>query len=338
DLNVASRLGNQGIGFLIVDNEIREVNVVAAPIPHQEITSLDISALSAVLEPGGVLSEHLDSYETRWEQIDLLKMTALAFNNSNPMVAEAGTGVGKSFAYLIPAVKWAMENDERIVISTATIALQQQLMEKDIPLAKDLLGTDLKVALVKGRGNYLCLKRLDEEGSEDDLFREGGGMENIRNWSEETSTGSKSDLPFKPDEQSWAKIRCEADNCPGSFCTYFDKCFLMKARRKAAESSILIANHHLLFADLAARRDAGPDESVVLPPYRRIILDEAHHTESSATDLFTSTISLPALNRFFFRLYAKKGGRGGGLLTRLSIKKPGFSERFIGEIPPLIDA
>ncbi|RKX89834.1 MAG: hypothetical protein DRP70_02525 [Spirochaetes bacterium] len=338
DLNVASRLGNQGIGFLIVDDEITHVNVVAAPIPRQVITTLDIEALSGLLEPGGVLSEHLDTYEPRWEQIDLLKMVAAAFNGSLPLIAEAGTGVGKSFAYLIPALKWASENDERIVVSTATIALQQQLMDKDIPLALEVLGVDVKVALVKGRGNYLCLKRLEEVGHEDDLFRAGDGMESIRSWSEETSTGSKSDLPFKPVETSWAKVRCEADNCPGSFCTFFDKCFLMKARRKAAESSLLVSNHHLLFADLAARRDAGPDETIVLPPYRRIILDEAHHAEKSASDLFTSTISLPVLNRFFFRLFLKKGDRGGGLLTRLAVKKPLFSEKFIGEIPSLIDA
>jgi ATP-dependent DNA helicase DinG len=112
----------------------------------------------------------------------------------------------------------------------------------------------------------------------------------------------------------------------------------MKARRKAAGASILVANHHLLFADLYARREAGPDESVVLPPYRRIILDEAHHAEGSATALFTATLSLPVLNRLFYRLYMKKGGRGGGLLTRLAVKKPMLSESFIGEIPPLIAA
>jgi len=338
DLNVASRLGNQGIGFLIVDDDISQVNVVAAPIARQEISSLDIEALSGMLEPGGELSGRLDSFEPRWEQIDLLKMVASSFNESLPMIAEAGTGVGKSFAYLIPALKWAMENDERVVISTATIALQQQLMDKDIPMVREILGCDVKAALVKGRGNYLCLKRLDEEGGGDDLFRAGDGMEGIRRWSEETATGSKSDIPFKPDDISWARIRCEADNCPGSFCTYFDKCFLMKARRKASESSLLVANHHLLFADLAARRDAGPDETVVLPPYRRIILDEAHHAEGSATDLFTTTISLPVLNRFFYRLFINKGGQGGGLLTRLAVKKPAFSERLVGEIPPLIDA
>ncbi|MCK5250185.1 MAG: ATP-dependent DNA helicase, partial [Spirochaetaceae bacterium] len=287
----------------------------------------------------GALSEYLESYEPRWEQIDLLKMVAASFNSAHPMIAEAGTGVGKSFAYLLPSLKWASENEERIVISTATIALQQQLIDKDIPMAKEVLGISLKVALVKGRGNYLCLKRLEEVGNENDLFRAGDGMEGIRNWADESSSGSISDLPFKPADEIWARVRCEADNCPGSFCPHFDRCFLMKARRRAAESSVLVANHHLLFADLAARLDgAGPDESVVLPPYRRIILDEAHHAEKSATDLFTSTISLPALNRFFFRLYLKKGGRGGGLLTRLAAKRPELTERFIGEIPPLINA
>ena len=194
DLNIASRLGNLGIGFLIINDSVDEVNVVAAPIPRRETVPLDIESLSSVLEPGGALSEHLESYEPRWEQIDLLKMVAASFNSAHPMIAEAGTGVGKSIAYLLPALKWASENEERIVISTATIALQQQLIDKDIPMAKEVLGVSLKVALVKGRGNYLCLKRLEEVGNEDDLFRAGDGMEGIRKWADESSGGSISDL------------------------------------------------------------------------------------------------------------------------------------------------
>jgi ATP-dependent DNA helicase DinG len=339
DLNIASRLGNAGIGFLIVNDDISQVNVIAAPIPRKELILLDVEELSSVLEPDGALSEYMAGYEPRWEQIDLLQMVAASFNSGSPVLAEAGTGVGKSFAYLIPAIRWAADNDERIVISTATIALQQQLMEKDIPFVIDLLGTAVKVALVKGRGNYLCLKKLEEAADDDELFSTGDGLEGLKVWAGETATGSRSDIPFRPAESDWGRIRCEADSCPGSFCAHFDKCFLMKARRKAAEASVLVANHHLLFADLAARRDgAGPDETVVLPPYKRIILDEAHHAESSATDLFSASLSLPSLQRIFTRLLRRKGQSSRGLLPRLAARFPMSSEKFIGEIPPLIDA
>ena len=338
DLNIASRLGNAGIGFLIINDECSEVNVVAAPIPRKETVPLDIDHLAAVLEPGGTLSNEMTDYEARWEQVDLLRMIAGAFNGENPVIAEAGTGVGKSFAYLLPALQWAADNDERVVVSTATIALQQQLMEKDIPLAMSLLGLKVKTALVKGRGNYLCLKRLAESAQDEELFSSGDGLDGIRSWAGETTTGSRADLPFNPDEGAWARVRCEADACPGAFCPQFDLCFLMKARRQAADSSLLVSNHHLLFSDLAARREgAAPDETVVLPAYRRIILDEAHHAESSATSLFTRTISLPGLNRLFNRLHQKKGRNSGGLTRRLSAAIPGETDTFLGELPNLLE-
>jgi ATP-dependent DNA helicase DinG len=197
DLNIASRLGNAGIGFLIVNDDISQVNVIAAPIPRKELILLDVEELSSVLEPDGALSEYMAGYEPRWEQIDLLQMVAASFNSGSPVLAEAGTGVGKSFAYLIPAIRWAADNDERIVISTATIALQQQLMEKDIPFVIDLLGTAVKVALVKGRGNYLCLKKLEEAADDDELFSTGDGLEGLKVWAGETATGSRSDIPVQ---------------------------------------------------------------------------------------------------------------------------------------------
>ena len=339
DLAVASRLGNQGIGFIIVNDELSEMNVVAAPIPKKETLPLDLERLSAVLEPGGKLARRMENYEPRVGQIDMLGSVVSVFNGNRHLAAEAGTGIGKSFAYLLPALEWAGTNDERVVVSTATIALQQQLMDKDIPLARELLGSDVKVALVKGRGNYLCLKRLEEAGVDDDLFGAGGDLKAIRSWAYTSADGDISELPFRPSPDTWSRVRCEADACPGPLCKYFEKCFLMKSRRRAAESSLLVSNHHLLFADLAARRDGvGEDEAAVLPPYRRIVLDEAHHAEAGATSLFTSTLSLPALNKIFYRLYRKKGSGGGGLLQRIAEGAPALSERFIGAVPPLIES
>ena len=339
DLNIASRLGNAGIGFIIIDDECSNVNVVAAPLARTETVALDIDDLADVLEPGGALSRWMDDYEPRYEQVDLLRMVASSFNAAHPVIAEAGTGVGKSFAYLIPAIRWAADNsDERVVISTATIALQQQLMEKDIPMAMKLLNVELPTALVKGRGNYLCLKRLDEAFDGDELFSSGDGLAGIRDWAQNTRTGSRSELPFRPEEGDWARVRCEADACPGAFCPKYEACFLMKARRRAADASIMVANHHLLFSDLAARRGGGEqDETFVLPAYRRIIFDEAHHAESSATSLFTMTVSLPGLNRVFNRLVIRKGRGPAGLAARLAAALPGDVDVYLGELPGRID-
>lgn len=339
DLSTASRLGNQGIGFIIVNDELSDMNVVAAPLPRKETVPLDMERLTGILKPGGGLDMRMESYEPRDGQIAMLGRVASVFNENRHLAAEAGTGIGKSFAYLLPALEWAAANDERVVVSTATIALQQQLMEKDIPLARELLGSETKVALVKGRGNYLCLKRLEEAGVEDDLFGAGGDLKALRSWALTSTDGDISELPFRPSGDVWSRVRCEADACPGPLCGYFEKCFLMKARRRAAESSLLVSNHHLLFADLAARRDGvGEDETAVLPPYRRIILDEAHHAETGASALFTVTLSLPSLNRIFYRLYRRKGARVDGLLQRLAEKCPSLAERFIGEVPPPAEA
>ena len=339
DLDVASRLGNQGIGFLIVDDGVERVNVVAAPLPRRRRIPLDPDGLAEILEPGGELSRELPGYEPREGQVAMMCRAAQSFNEGRPFFAEAGTGIGKSFAYLVPAIRWAADNDERVIISTATIALQQQLMDKDIPVVQRLLGTDVAVELVKGRGNYLCLKRLEEAGRDNDLFAGGDGLAGLRDWAESTATGSRSELPFRPAEEDWARVKCEADACPGSLCALFEKCFLMKARRRAADASILVSNHHLLFADLSIRLEGvGPDEAAVLPPYRRIVLDEAHHVEPTATDLFTRSVSLDLLNRYFYRLHRRQGRHGGGLLQRLAAARPSAAEGLLGVLPKLIDA
>lgn len=338
DMNVASRLGNQGIGFIIVNDDITEMNVLAAPIPKKERHELSVEKLGDILEPQGKLSKYLENYEPRLGQISMLKDVAKSFNEEHHLIVEAGTGIGKSLAYLLPALQWAGLNKERVVISTATIALQQQIITKDIPLALKVLSQDVQVALVKGRGNYLCLKRLEETGLEDDLFGAGNELTALRNWADESDTGEISDLSFQPSMGLWERVRCEADACPRAFCRYFERCFFMRSRRRAAKASILVSNHHLLFADLAARQDGvRQDESAVLPPYKSIIFDEAHHIEDAATSLFSALLSVSSLNRFFYRLYRRKGRHGSGLLQRLAERRPDLSDLFVGELPSLID-
>ncbi|MDR1626178.1 MAG: DEAD/DEAH box helicase, partial [Spirochaetia bacterium] len=208
DLHIASQLGNQGIGFFIVDNQIRELYAVAEPVQAAEIQMLAEDELAGILEPGGALSRKMPGYEARESQINMLKFTVQAFNEGGIFIAEAGTGVGKSLAYLLPALAWVCRNEERVVVSTATINLQEQLMDKDIPLVRRLLGRDVRAVLVKGRGNYLCRARLKEALDEKNLFEEEANtvLDSLEKWAAETPTGSRSDLSFFPGEGVWSQV------------------------------------------------------------------------------------------------------------------------------------
>ena len=314
DLNVASYLGNQGIGFFIIDNEVSKVYVVAEPIKKVEKVKIDPDELLDILSPGGALSKE-DYYEYRDSQLNMLKVVTEAFNNNLISAVEAGTGVGKSLAYLLPAFKWVQKNEERVVISTATINLQQQLVDKDIPLVKKLLKTNAKTVLVKGRGNYVCLRRLNQALEENTLFREENDNLNvIREWVKITGTGSKSDLSFYPPADLWSKVCSEADACMGIRCSFRDNCFVLKARKDAASSRVLVVNHHLLFSDLAMRiSGAGFENTAVLPPFNKIIFDEAHNIEKSATSYFSEMINKYLLYKQLARLFTNKKGMNYGV-------------------------
>jgi ATP-dependent DNA helicase DinG len=338
DIAIASRLGNEGIGFSIVDNQVSAVYVVAEPVPAREVTPLDLESLAAGLAPGGGLSRIAPHYEPRESQIGMLRLVSSAFNGDEIAAVEAGTGVGKSLAYLLPALSWAEANGERVVISTNTINLQQQLMEKDIPLAKRILGIDPKVVLVKGRGNYLCLHRLREALDEVSLFdEEDPELAAIQEWALSTSTGSRTDLSFYPREETWARVCSEADACLGLRCSLRDGCFVLKARRDAASAKVLVANHHLLFSDLSLRlAGTGFDDPAVLPPFRRVVLDEAHNIERAATSFFSRALSRPALLKVLGRIYRKKKNRVAGhypALVRLLGRKA-----TVRKIPDLVSA
>ncbi len=276
------------------------------------------SSSPAHLAPGGTLSRLYPLYEERESQIAMLRLVCKSFNGDELCAAEAGTGVGKSLAYLLPAISWALRNKERVVVSTNTINLQQQLMDKDIPLVKRILGEDPKVVLVKGRRNYLCLHRLNEALDELSLFEEQDPeILAIREWARTTETGSRTDLSFFPSEESWSRVCSEADACLGLRCSHREGCFVLKARREASSAQVLVANHHLLFSDLAFRlAGSGFDDPAVLPPFRRVVFDEAHNIEKAATSFFSQSFSRFALQRFLGRLHRRVGGtrgaRGGG--------------------------
>jgi ATP-dependent DNA helicase DinG len=324
DLVIAGRAAEDGTGAFIVDNAVEQVYVVAEPVRRRKTQALDAEALAAMLQEGGAVAKRLSFHETRQSQLDLLALIVRGFNGDALVAAEAGTGVGKSFAYLLPAVHYALANNERIVISTATITLQQQLFEKDIPLLASALPPEtrkkLKVVLMKGRGNYLCRRRLEEALKEPSLYdEENEELDRICAWAETSRTGSRSDLSFVPADGLWSRVCSEGDTCMGMRCPERERCFVFALRREAADAKILVVNHHLLFADLAARHEgAGYDGTVVLPPYARVIIDEAHTMEGAATSFFSKDWRCPGLYRQLGRLYRVRQTRKQGLLVRLA--------------------
>lgn len=303
DLDVAGRLGRHGIGAYIIDNQATQLYVIAEIIKRNKTELLDIDATAAYLEDGGALSQNVEGYESRQEQIDFLKAVCSSFNKDNITIAEAGTGVGKSFAYLIPAFRWAEQNKERVVISTGTINLQHQLLEKDIPVIQKLLGSKLKAVLVKGRQNYICLRRFNDRAQEASLFDTEDNFKAIEKWLEVTKTGERSDLPFFPSWDLWSDICSESESCLGIKCPYRDRCFVIRSRKEATSASIIVVNHHLLFSDMEARMEDDFNGTSILPNYSRVIFDEAHNLENAATSYFSQSINKGYIVKVMHQIY-----------------------------------
>lgn len=342
DLLAASDCSENAQGFYIVNNQVSEVYVVMEPVLPRKIKKLKAEDVAFFLSKEGPLAKKSPDYEERPVQLELVKKIVTAFNENKIGVFEAGTGVGKSFSYLIPAMIWAAENKERVVVSTGTINLQQQLMEKDIPSAEKITGKKIKAVLVKGRQNYLCLRRLDETGRERDFFNEEQEVfDKIFEWSKTTPTGSRSDLSFLPPENIWQKVNSEADACMGMKCPFREQCFVMKVRKEAADANILVVNHHILFADIESRLEgAGFEDTAVLPPYKRIIFDEAHGIEEAATSFFSSQINRFKIQKQLNLLYrTRRSSISGFLFTLLSMAvSQESSEDFIEDVNQIKNA
>lgn len=342
DLDLASICGNNGIGFAIVDNSCERCYLVVSPHTPRSGELLNFDELERAFGPEGLLARHLKGYEPRAEQVRMAFCVADAFNQDKVAVIEAGTGTGKSLAYLIPAVLWAVRNEQRVVLSTNTINLQEQLIKKDIPLLQRHSATPFSACLVKGRGNYLCLRKLEAGQAEPTLFPDAASHEltAIAAWSETTASGCLSDLSFHPSRDVWDDLRCEADQCGRSRCPHFGHCFFYKARRDAAAAQILVVNHALLLADIALRRESGYDATAILPPFSRLIVDEAHHLEEAATGALSVRIGRTGLMRQLARL-APSGNRAGILTvlnTRLGKELPEELDGLYQELSGLIEA
>ena len=232
DLMIASRAAENAQGFYIVNNLVSKINVVVEPILPKKLKKLNVESIGKYLSYGGALDKLSENFEERKSQIQLTKSIAEAFNKNLVGIFEAGTGVGKSFAYLIPAMIWAAGNKERVIVSTGTINLQQQLIEKDIPFAEKISGKKIKAVLMKGRQNYICKRRLEEATKDRDFFDENQEQfDSIVEWNKTTSNGSRSDLSFMPSENVWSRVNSEADVCMGMRCIYHDSCYVMQVRK-----------------------------------------------------------------------------------------------------------
>ena len=321
DLSVAARLHDEGIGFGIIDNGGGSLYVVVEIPRAKGQQALDALGVVGELGEGGPVARHLGQYEDRPSQRDMASYIADAYNDGGVLLLEAGTGVGKSFAYLVPALAWARTNGERTVVSTNTINLQEQLVGKDLPLLRDALATDDRAptfALLKGWRNYLCLARLHHAVAaqrsllEPDKYDE---LQGLFAWASNTADGTLADLPVTPSNEVWDEVSAEADLCPRLQCPHFDACFLFRARRRAAEADVVVVNHHLFSADLAVRRASENwREAAVLPPYDRLILDEAHHLE----DVAAAHLGAQVTSRGMRRLLGRFERNGKGLLPALA--------------------
>ena len=286
-----------------------------------EYKSVDELEAGNYISNGGALSKISDSFEERPVQVELLQNIVHAFNENKIAVFEAGTGVGKSYSYLIPSVLWALLNHERVIISTGTINLQQQLCEKDIPAVEKIVGKKFKYVLMKGRQNYVCLRRLNDAVSILDLFEgESDELKKIAEWAQSSPTGSRSDMTFMPSENVWTKVNSESDACMGKKCPFFGQCFVMKVRKEAATANIIVVNHHLLFADIESRLSgAGYEDAAVLPPYHHIVFDEAHGIENAATSFFSESVNRFKLNKLINQMYRKRKNSEYGHLCSLAV-------------------
>lgn len=320
DLSIASDCSERAQGFYIINNDATDVYAVMEPIPPKKTIKLDVEKTASYLSSSGPLAKISDFFEERPTQIELVKKISESFNENSVGVFEAGTGVGKSFAYLIPSMLWALQNKERVVISTGTINLQQQLSEKDIPLAEKIIGKKIKAVLVKGRQNYVCLRRLNDAVNDRELFSDDLEiLEKIDSWSKESSNGSRSDLSFNPPENVWQRVNSEADACMGMRCPNREKCFVMKVRKEAADANILVVNHHMLFADIESRMEgAGYEDVAVLPPYKRVVFDEAHGIEDAATSFFSNSVTRFRIIKQLNLLYRQRKTSATGFLYTIS--------------------
>lgn len=249
------------------------------------------STIDGVFAPDGPLARALPGFEPRPGQVQMAQLVERGILEGVHTIAEAGTGVGKSLAYLVPTIR----SGKKVVLSTGTIALQEQLVRKDIPLVQQALDVPLRVTLLKGRGHYLCKQKFERMRS-DRLVAPSRSMQELWGWAGRTQTGDRAELSYVPSGDDWEQLDADADDCVGEFCEHFRDCFFFKKRDEAKYADLVVVNHALFFLDLAV--GGG-----LLPPYDVAVLDEAHQCERWATDALTATVSRATVGRMLRKLH-----------------------------------
>jgi len=297
----------------------------AAEAKAREIT------VEEIFGAGGLLAKRHPAYEFRPSQLAMAKIADEAFAKHQHVVIEAGTGTGKTLAYLIPAIR----SGRRVVVSTATKSLQEQLFQKDLPFLQKHFAPNLKAALMKGRANFLCRQKVHQMEGQPVLkgIDEIDWFAQIRDWEKLTETGDRSELTFLPDDaELWNRIDARSDLCTGKKCPEFERCFITAMHQRAEEADLIIVNHHLFFADLAVRQD---DFGSILPEYSAVVFDEAHEIEDVASDYFGRQISsykLEELSRDaenVLRTLQIEAPQARRQISRLRERARSFFERFL---------
>lgn len=298
----------------------------------REDSLTDGLTVDSILGPGGRISRRLPNYEPRQQQLSMSRKVAEALEGRQHLIAEAGTGTGKSFAYLVPAILYATENqletslrqphsdssgddgDEpekrRVLISTHTISLQEQLISKDIPLLNSVIPREFSAVLVKGRSNYLSLRRMNRAISKATSLlatdEQHSQLRSIKKWSQDTGDGSLASLPIRPESIVWDEVASDTSNCLRNACKHYKDCFYFRARRRAMGAQLMIVNHAMLFSDMALRRQGV----ALLPDYDSVILDESHTVESVAGDHLGIRVTSGQFDYLFDRLYNDRTQKG----------------------------
>jgi ATP-dependent DNA helicase DinG len=311
DLQLAQLYGEDGVGVVIVDNTVSRSNWVVEPYARPTV-AVDEAQLTAFFEVG--LPGAMPGWEPRAQQLEMARAVARSLSQDELLLCEAGTGTGKSLAYLVPAALWAIDNDSRVVISTFTKTLQVQLLTSDLPLLQRG-GIDVRTAVLQGRNNYLCLRRLglaqqEPEGEHDE--QDQLTLQALADWSATTPSGSRQDLPMAVETELWEQVMSDGDLTLSVRCPHYVQCHYYRARRGAAAAHLVVVNHALLLSDLALRAQTGRG---FLPRYDRVLLDEAHHLEDAATGVASSRLSTSAIRRALSPLL--DGRRRRGALSRL---------------------
>lgn len=299
--------------------------------PEPAAAALDGEALVAALSVGGIVASRLAGYEERPEQLAMLRATSAALHDGEHLVVEAGTGTGKSMAYLLPAVCFAAATGRRVVVSTNTINLQDQLIQKDLPALAAALPFPVRTALVKGRNNYLCLRRWQAFLRADHLSPAEARLGlKVALWLEHTQTGDRAELRLSPDEAAaWTKLCAQAEHCTPGRCPFHraGTCFLARARLAAESAHVVVVNHALLLSDVATG-------SKVLPEYRYLVVDEAHHLEAEATEQLGVRLTERELLQALDRLQVQSGSYSFGVLSEIAalVQRVGASATRVGAV------